>query len=644
MPSERSPTTPGAAFERAVETADDAIFVTTADGTITYVNPAFEAITGYEADEAIGRTPAILDAVDHSAERFEDLIQSVESDGTWTGEVVNRRKSGYLYTAKQTVASVGPGTERYVFTLTDTTERKARKERLRQYERAIEGAHDLIAAVDTEYAYIFANERYRDFHGLDQTELTQATLDDVLGADAFERVEPHVEQALAGDIASNRVTRSSHGADTKTFDINYYPLADEAGTVEGVVATMREITDLVEQEQELMRNRSLLTQTERLGEIGGWELDVEGETLRWTHGARRLHDVPDRYEPDLEEAIEYYHRDDRDMVENSIENCREEGVAYDIEVRLVTDDARTRWVNITGDRIQRDGRTILRGAIKDITARKQREQQLMVLNRVLRHNLRNDLTTVKGYAELIQEELTDIEELGTTGEGHSPAEIVGRVSEMGSLSTSLQAELSEIQRLLDRVASLPTETTLEGTELIKESLESLLDISEKVRTVERSSDEDQILEAVTVRPLLEELVAPYRDKFPDATIQIEGDDASIRGNKAALRRIVNELLENALNHADQDSPTVTLRVRTATSKMVVLCVEDTGPGIPEMERQTLEEGEETALMHGSGIGLWLVNWLVTRLGGTVDIESNDPRGATVSVRLPAVDQQSRGGD
>ena len=66
---------------------------------------------------------------------------------------------------------------------------------------------------------------------------------------------------------------------------------------------------------------------------------------------------------------------------------------------------------------------------------------------------------------------------------------------------------------------------------------------------------------------------------------------------------------------------------------VVVLLRDNGPGIPEDEVETLEQGYETDLKHLSGLGLWLVYWIVDMSGGAIAFEPNDPRGSVVELRL-----------
>lgn len=518
---EGSSTQDGTLFKRLVEETEQAIYLTDTAGTITYVNPAFEEITGYTAAEAIGQTPAILDSGEHSAKYFQRLWETILSGETWSERTINRRKNGDQYIANQTIIPI-----------------------------------------------------------------------------------------------------------TTSGEITHF------------AAIQSDITDQNGHQQDLTHSHDQLTQTEYLAEVGGWELDLATETLRWTDGTRRIHGVTGEYEPTFGDSIEFYHPEDRDRIRTATEQCRDQGVVYDVEARLVTAKGRIRWVRTRGERVERDGSTLVRGAIRDITDQKQREQRLMVLNRVLRHNLRNSLNVTMGYAEHLKEELAALDLPDSIEDDDSLEETIASITGLVDLSESVQSSLTDLEQLVDEVSSFPIEQAKQGARQIETTSQELLELAEKSRAFEKSYDKDQIVEQVDVRPLLETMAANYRDRYPEASITIEGGNWAIRGTREVLRRMVDELLENALKHTDQAQPTITLTVSKEVSDRVSIRIADTGPGIPNIERQTLVQGEETPLMHGSGIGLWLVNWLVTQLGGTVTIRDNDPRGTIVTLELPAAPQRN----
>jgi PAS domain S-box-containing protein len=201
---------------------------------------------------------------------------------------------------------------------------------------------------------------------------------------------------------------------------------------------------------------------------------------------------------------------------------------------------------------------------RDVTDREERDQRLRVLNRVLRHNARNSLNVVLGRTERLARR-------------HGEDE--------------------------DVVA-------------IREAAESLLGASEKAREVERALDSA----AVTTLSLTEIATAEVeraRDDYPDVTFEVAGDCAAAVDERLALA--VRELLANAAEHCDAADPRVEVSVSAAPP---ALAVSDNGSGIPDHEQRALDGVAETSLEHGSGIGLWLVYWLVTGTGGDVDVAAD----------------------
>jgi PAS domain S-box-containing protein len=119
-----------------------------------------------------------------------------------------------------------------------------------------------------------------------------------------------------------------------------------------------------------------------MARTGGWELDVETREERWTEGAYEIGEVPPDadFEPTLENSLEFYHPDDRDDAKAAVENCIENGEPFESEFRLVTSKDRLRWAKVAGEPVTENGEvTRVRGAIQDITERKNRERELREL-------------------------------------------------------------------------------------------------------------------------------------------------------------------------------------------------------------------------------------------------------------------------
>ena len=91
---------------RAFEHTDDTVVITDRQGVIEYVNPAFEETTGYRADEALGRTPSLLKSGLHDQKFYEALWAQIKSGKSFHGVIINRKKSGQLYWAAQTISAM----------------------------------------------------------------------------------------------------------------------------------------------------------------------------------------------------------------------------------------------------------------------------------------------------------------------------------------------------------------------------------------------------------------------------------------------------------------------------------------------------------------------------------------------------------
>jgi len=98
----------------AIEQAGETVMVTDAQGTIQYVNPVFEAVTGYTRAEAVGENPRLLKSGNQDEAFYRELWETISSGHVWKGRLVNRRKDGSLFTEEATISPVRDETGRIV--------------------------------------------------------------------------------------------------------------------------------------------------------------------------------------------------------------------------------------------------------------------------------------------------------------------------------------------------------------------------------------------------------------------------------------------------------------------------------------------------------------------------------------------------
>jgi PAS domain S-box-containing protein len=90
----------------AIEQTHDTVVVTDREGAIQYVNPAFEQVTGYSQQEALGQNPRILKSGKHDAEFYRQMWAMLATGAAWSGHLINKRKNGTLYEEDATISPV----------------------------------------------------------------------------------------------------------------------------------------------------------------------------------------------------------------------------------------------------------------------------------------------------------------------------------------------------------------------------------------------------------------------------------------------------------------------------------------------------------------------------------------------------------
>lgn len=225
----------------------------------------------------------------------------------------------------------------------------------------------------------------------------------------------------------------------------------------------------------------------------------------------------------------------------------------------------------------------------DLTDDHRNESRLEVLNRLLRHNLRNRVNVITGTSELLVDELS-----GETAD--TAADLDAAATRLEKLAT----EAGEIHRTLH---------------------------APRVRNPR-----------VDCVPLVERVAAQFRDAHPHATVDVDVPDRLVVVATERLETAVVSLVENAIEHNPAPAPRVWIEARmVGDGRWIELAVSDDGPRIPRTERDVVSGSAEiTAVRHGSGLGLWLVKWTVERFGGDLGFAESEMGGNRVQVRLRRV--------
>lgn len=208
--------------------------------------------------------------------------------------------------------------------------------------------------------------------------LTRARVqgDDAASRDAFARVDDSVFEAAFNRLREivrrdYLAARAAFGDELRTAVIAWVGVGS-VGIVVMVGVGHRVLSrgthEVAEAIDDLAHAEALLQETGRVAKIGGWMVDLETMTPVWTDEVRRIHEVPDDYQPNLENAISFYAPEARGMVQSLVERGIATGEAWNIEAPLDTAKGRRIWVRALGKPEMVDGKCVkLWGAFQDIT-------------------------------------------------------------------------------------------------------------------------------------------------------------------------------------------------------------------------------------------------------------------------------------
>jgi signal transduction histidine kinase len=225
------------------------------------------------------------------------------------------------------------------------------------------------------------------------------------------------------------------------------------------------------------------------------------------------------------------------------------------------------------------------GVISGLRTQKTNLEQLTqrntVLNRVLRHNIKNDMNVILGRTTLLREECGDA--------SHHSVDAIERAAKNVT-------NLSKNARRIDRLTAENDQSPVNAAAIVRESVESI------------------------------------DNMYPGADFESDLGDSIWVETGPLLGAVVTNLLENAVEHNDGE-PTIRTAVSQAGGE-VQLTVADDGPGILEPEHEILDAEQEQPIQHGSGLGLWLAKWFVDQHNGSIEFAQKEPTGTIVTVTLP----------
>lgn len=450
----------------------------------------------------------------------------------------------------------------------------------------LDHAQDKITLLDETGRFTYANAATERILGWKPEEMVGRNTFDHIHPEDVEAVRTAFERTIGADVFTVTTVEYRHEAEDGSWvwlESRMANVTDEK--LDGYVVSSRDLTDRIEAQAERREiTRTLEELTATTGDIL-WMFDADWSELLFVNPAYEtlMGQSADTVRADPSAFLDAIHPADVPAVKDAM-NRLSSGNPVDIEYRVNPNKDYRTWVWVQAEPILEDGEAVrICGFCRDVTDRHRRERQLYVMDNLLRHNLRNDMNTILGNAELIREEAPEVAER---------AAVIRRTGE--NLLASAEKEREIITALTGKVGR------------------GHVDLGEVVIAA----------------------VETVRRRYPEASIDVSLSEPGTVYVLDDVRVAVVELLENAISHCGSDQPCVRVTVRPEGTQ-VAMVIEDNGPPIPDIEAQVLTGAHDmTDIYHSTGLGLWLVYWVVDLSDGQITVDPESGRGNRITVRLP----------
>jgi PAS domain S-box-containing protein len=649
----------------AVEQSPAIILITGTEGDIQYVNPVFSEISGFTAEEVIGKNPGMLKSGKTDPETYKNLWETITKGKSWRGEWQNKKKTGELYWEDVTISPIfddNGAIINYLAIKQDITRRKkseaellelnanlekkvaerteelaAKNEALHseiterelaneammlsemRLELAMEAARMAWWEMEIETGHVMFHKRKTEMLGRRQEDFGHYNdFMKLVHPDDYEKAMTAMRKHFTGQAHVYQTEYRIQKTDGQYLwfhDIGSISQRDENGKPLYVVGFVTDIS------QRKFAEVALKEKTRELEEFFSLTLDLmliadtDGNFIKKNSAWEKRLGFSEK-ELLSKRFIEFIHPDDLQATYDAMSALSQQKPVIDFTNRYKTKTGNYRYLNWSAVPVG----SKFYAAARDFTERLETEEQLRratieaetankakseFLSR-MSHELRTPMNSILGFAQLL---------------------------EMGQLNPK----------------------QMKGVKHIISSGKHLLDLINEVLDISRieAGRLSISIEPVNLNKLLMEVIDSIRPQLEAKNLSMRFVDSpynnfSVRSDRQRLKQVLINLLNNAVKY-NTENGSITIEIRpfgsgSKETKLLRISITDTGKGISEQNLKKLfvpfeRIGAERTNTEGTGLGLTVVKKLTEAMGGRVGVESTEGNGSTFWVELPAVENQ-----
>ena len=487
------------------------------------------------------------------------------------------------------------------------------------FRTTVECAPVGIALVSFDGRWLWVNDRLCSIVGYSRDELLRGRVQDITHGGDIASHLAHIEEMLRGEISSFALDQRYVGKDGRMVWVHMTVsiLPDASGNPQHLVSVIEDIRERKRLERKLAQRASLLDQA--YDAILAHTLD--GMIIYWNRGAESLYgysasETIGRISHTLFRTVGVRESaaaapgttsSPAEVIKDLTQALTLEG-HWEGELAHLARDGRQIVVesrqNVVRDG---DGHTIVLEANRDITERKQLEEEQAHIRNIVGHEMGTPLTILKARMQLLRRQ---IERQETAGNSPTSTRTMEHLGAMERAMAQIERQLNDLRTVV-RVS--------QGELTIQRERSDLVDLSRQVIEEQRLISKRRI-----------------DANLPDSPIMLLADSER-------LRQVLTNLLTNALKYSPKDRPVYVTLHQDTDEDLATVAVKDEGPGIaaeavPHLFEQFYRvpgvQAQGGASAANMGLGLYIAQAIVEQHGGSISVETQLGQGSTFTVSLP----------
>lgn len=603
-------------FELLFNTSPDAALITRlSDGMVVNVNDGFTKLTGFTKEETLGATSVDIKLWKNPDDRLL-LVNELMKNGLCENfEAAFVRKDGSSVVGLISAKTFLLNETMHIFSLTrDITGRKQLDKEITLsevkfrslYANMIDGSalHSLVyndQGVPEDYLIIDVNPAFESLLGISREAVINKTSKEAYGVDKPPYFEIYSRVALTGNP---EIFETYFAPLDKHFSISVYcPFKGSFATI------FENITERKKAENENERIQKLLEDSQRIGKVGGWEINLDTKELNWTKEMYHIHEVDLTFVPQVDLRASFYTPESLPEVDKAVQHVIEHGGSYEIDSEIVTAKGNRRWVKAMGMADLENRRVF--GFFQDITDRKHAEAELKIKNEQLKelnatkdkffsiiaHDLKTPFSGILGFSQILKDEARNLDI-------DSIEDYADVLNSTAKQTYKLLENLLDWARMQQGGFHFEPKTT---------SLNYLLEI--ELEGLKNSADRKNIN---LVNETDKEIIVTVDEKI--------------------LSTVLRNLISNAIKFTPKNGKINVKAIMKVDH--LEFSISDTGIG---MEKETINKlfkietsftSRGTENEKGTGLGLLLCKEFVEKHGGTIWVDSEKGKGSRFTFSIP----------